>query len=165
MEQKYGHGSRWGSTPRITMLANASSKLLLACLLRTNRAIFTFPLLIILPPLPHTYDRPLMSAITLTGSTLSHKVPRTTRNITLHVWEQRILRNTSCCSFISLFSFKASSQSPGLHFHGDSSLSRSLCLTAWSTTDHGSEFIIYISPHSRPKSGDAEGRFWHLITG
>jgi hypothetical protein len=30
-EQKYGHGSRWGSTPRVTMLANASSKLLLAC--------------------------------------------------------------------------------------------------------------------------------------
>jgi hypothetical protein len=30
-EQKYGHGSWWGSTPRITMLANASSKLLLAC--------------------------------------------------------------------------------------------------------------------------------------
>jgi hypothetical protein len=27
------HGSRWGSTPRITMLANASSKLLLTCLL------------------------------------------------------------------------------------------------------------------------------------
>jgi hypothetical protein len=31
--QKYGHGSRWGSTPRIIKLANASSKLLLACLL------------------------------------------------------------------------------------------------------------------------------------
>jgi hypothetical protein len=28
-----GHGSRWGSTPRITMLANASSKLLLLLLL------------------------------------------------------------------------------------------------------------------------------------
>jgi hypothetical protein len=35
-EQKYGHGSRWGSTPRITMLANASSKLLLACLLAVS---------------------------------------------------------------------------------------------------------------------------------
>jgi hypothetical protein len=31
-KKKDGHGSRWGSTPRITMLANASSKLLLACL-------------------------------------------------------------------------------------------------------------------------------------
>jgi hypothetical protein len=30
-EMKKASGSRWGSTPRITMLANASSKLLLAC--------------------------------------------------------------------------------------------------------------------------------------
>jgi hypothetical protein len=29
----FGVGSRWGSTPRITMLANASSKLLLLLLL------------------------------------------------------------------------------------------------------------------------------------
>jgi hypothetical protein len=42
--QESGHGSRWGSTPRITMLANASSKLLLACLLGDSQLVSEWPL-------------------------------------------------------------------------------------------------------------------------